>query len=175
MNSMQKLIATSACVGAVILATSAGAAPSGHQMNRDSVTGQPGHAGSFRHARWGKGRHRGGFGHVCGKRREAKSERMISVVEGLMTFSPKQEAAWKDLTSTVRDNNKSMDATCATLKQDKDKPKDATQRFARMETMLSAGLKFVQSVRPKFDSFYATLSEKQKKAFDSLSSHRRRH
>lgn len=175
MNTMQKLIATSACVGAVMLAANAGAAPSGKEMGRDSVTGRHGHAGSFHHARRGKGGYRGGFGHVCGKRREAKTERMISVVEGLMTFSPKQEAAWKDLTNTVRDSNKSMDATCATLKQDKDKPRDATHKLARMETMLAAGLKFIQSVRPKFDGFYATLSEKQKKAFDSLSNRRRRH
>lgn len=175
MNPIQRLIATGACAAVVMFAVSANAAPTGHEPNRDSATGRPGQAGSFHHARSGKGRHRGGFGHICGKRRDAKTERMISVVEGLMTFTPKQESAWKDLTKTVRDNNKSMDETCKTLKQDKDKPKDATQRLARMESMLAASLKFVQSARPKFDRFYGTLSEKQKHAIDSLINRRRRH
>jgi hypothetical protein len=172
MNPMQKLIATGACA-ATLFAVTASAAPVGSETGRDSVTGRPAHAGSFHHARWGKGRHRGGFGRLCGKRREAKSERMISVVEGLMTFTPKQEAAWNELTKSIRDGNTSMDKTCETLKQDKDKPKDATQKFARMETMMAAGLKIVQSIRPKFDKFYGTLSEKQQRAIDSLS-HRRR-
>lgn len=173
MNPISKTIAAGACAAAVILTAGAFAAPAGHQAGQDSVSGRPAHAGSFHHARWGKGRHRGGFGRLCGERRQAHTERMISVVEGLMTLTPKQEASWNELTKAIRDNNTSMDKTCETMKQDKDKPKTASQRFARMETMLAAKLNAVQSIRPKFDQFYGTLSEKQQRAIDNLS-HRRR-
>ena len=172
MNAIQKLIVTGACASAVALAVGASAAPSGHRAGQDTLAGGHSHHGVIHHARWGKGGH-GGFGRFCGKRREARTERMIAFVEGLMTFTPAQEAAWNDLTKSVRDGNKSMDETCESLKQDADAPKSATERFARMETMLAAGLKFVQSVRPKFDKFYATLSDKQKRAFDSLANRRR--
>ena len=37
-----------------------------------------------------------------------------------------------------------------------------------METMLSAGLDAVREVRPKFDAFYATLNDKQKRAIERL-------
>jgi hypothetical protein len=170
MKPMNKLIATTACAGALMIAAGTYAAPASNESGPDSVTGRH---GPSHHAGWRRGGHRGGFGHVCGKRREARTERMISVVEGLMTFTPNQEAAWQDLTKTIRDGNKSMDQTCSTLKHDRDKPQDATQRFARMETIMAAGLKFVQAVRPKFDSFYATLNDKQKKAIDTLSNRRR--
>lgn len=175
MNSIQKLIATSACVGALMCAGGANAAPAGSETGDDVVSGRPGHAGPYRHARWSKGRHRRGFGGVCGEHRQAKTERLISVVEGLMTFTPRQEAAWNDLTKAVRDGNKSMDDTCAAMKKDRDKPAGATQKLARMEAMMAAGLKFLQSVRPKFDKFYGTLNDKQKKAIDAMSSRRRPH
>lgn len=174
MNAIRKMIVTGACASAVVLAVGVGAsaAPFGHGTGQDSIAGGHGHHGVFHHARWGKGGHPG-FGRFCGKRREARTERMIAFVEGLMTFTPAQEAAWNDLTKSVRDGNKSMDETCESLKQDADAPTSATERLARMETMLAAGLKIVQSIRPKFDRFYATLSDKQKRAFDSFA-HRRR-
>jgi hypothetical protein len=172
---MRNLIATSACLGAIILASTAHAAPADRNMGPDRITGGHGHAGAFHHARRDRAHHRGGFGYICGKRREARTERMIGVVEGLMTFDTTQEAAWNDFTKAVRDSNKSMNETCAGLRQDKDTPANATGRLARMEAMLAAGLKFVRTVRPKFDRFYATLNDKQKEAFDSLARHRRRH
>jgi len=175
MNAMRKVIATSACLGAIIVASAAHAAPSDRTMGSERFVGGHGHSGVFHHARREGGRHRGGFGRICGIRREARMEGMISMVEGLMSFNAGQEAAWKDLTKTVRDSNKSMDETCAGLKRDKDNPANAPERLSRMETMLAAGLKYVQTVRPKFERFYATLSDKQKKAFDSLTQHRRRH
>lgn len=179
MNPMcrRNLIATSACLGAIILASAVHAAPADMNMGPDHVTAGQGHSRAFHHVRRGKGWHRGGFGHFCGKRREARTERMISVVEGLMTFNAKQATAWKDLTTAVRDGNKSMDETCTSLNKGKDRDKrpSATERLGRMETMLAARLKFVRAIRPKFDRFYATLNEKQQKAFDMFSGHRRMH
>jgi len=170
MKRIHRLIATSACIGALMTANAASAAPGSDEADRTAASGRH---GAYHHPGWGRGGHRGGFGRFCGKHREARTERMISVVEGLMTFTPKQEAAWKDLTGTVLSSNKSLDETCETLRQDRDKPRDATQRLARLETVMTAGLKFIQTVRPKFDRFYQTLSDKQKKAIDDLSGRRR--
>ena len=46
--------------------------------------------------------------------------------------------------------------------------KTATGKFARMETMLTAGLEVVKTVRPAFDKLYATLDEKQQAALDKM-------
>ena len=52
--------------------------------------------------------------------------------------------------------------------KDDDSQKTVTGKFARMETMLVAGLEVVQTVRPAFDKLYATLDEKQQAALDKM-------
>ena len=51
-------------------------------------------------------------------------------------------------------------------------PDTAPERLARFETLATTGLDILQRISPAFERFYATLSDKQKKALDDLISHR---
>lgn len=121
-----------------------------------------------RHARHGKG-----FGRVCSARHGRRFDRLTGVVEGLMTFSPVQDQAWKSLTVTMKAAKASIQKDCEELKS-AGRPKTASQKLARMEKVLSGRLASLQRVRPAFDEFYATLNEKQKSAIDDLFSRRGR-
>jgi hypothetical protein len=55
---------------------------------------------------------------------------------------------------------------------DAEMPRTAPERIARLELMLTVGLEVVGRVRPAFDSFYAVLTDEQKKAVDALISRR---
>ena len=55
-----------------------------------------------------------------------------------------------------------------------DTPESAPERLQRFESLATTGLGILQRIRPAFDRFYATLSDKQKKAIDDVISRRGR-
>ncbi len=124
-----------------------------------------------RHAR--RGGHGKGFGRFCSDRQGRRFDRLTGVIEGLMTFSPAQDQAWKSLTVTMKAAKDSIKKDCEQLKAS-GRPKTASQKLARMEKVLNSRLSSLQRVRPAFDDFYATLNEKQKSAIDNLFSRRGR-
>lgn len=126
-----------------------------------------------RHWRGKHGRHGRRFGRFCGHRHGRRFDRLTGVVEGLMTFTPTQDQAWKSLTVTMKDVKDSITKDCDELKT-AGRPKTASQKLARMEKVLSSRLASLRRVRPAFDEFYATLNEKQKSAIDNLFSRRGR-
>ena len=129
--------------------------------------------GGFQHGRshgWG-GR---GLAHLCGDRRDEHIDAMTAFVEGFVGFTPPQTQAWADLTEALRAGSASVGEACDELEATSS-PDTASALLARVETIAVTGLSVVREVRPTFDAFYGTLSEKQKKALDDLISHRRRH
>jgi hypothetical protein len=121
--------------------------------------------------------HRGARGeHTCGERAAQHTERMIGVVEGLMTFSSPQQTAWNELTKTVRDSRTSFTETCKSVVEG-ERPTTAQARMERMEKLMAARLDMMRSIRPAFETFYGTLNETQQKAIDDLFTghHRGRH
>lgn len=113
------------------------------------------------------GGRKGRFGRFCGQRGSDRLQRMIGVVEGLMEFKPDQQQAWDALKTTLKDGKSSIDKTCESLEETKG-PGTAPQRLGRMEQLMASRLSALQQVRPAFDTFYATLTEKQQKALDDL-------
>jgi hypothetical protein len=115
--------------------------------------------------------HRGGRGMaaLCSDRRDQKLEHGLAFVEGFVNFTPEQTTAWNELGAALREGSATIGETCAEL-ETAGKPQTAPEKLARFEAMGATGLAVLQRVRPVFDRFYATLSEKQQKALDDLMS-----
>jgi hypothetical protein len=119
------------------------------------------------------GRH-GGMRMMCSDRRTEKLDDIIGFTEAFFSFNADQKVAWDGLAAALRDGSDTIGKQCAALKED-GKPLTATDKFARMETMLTAGLQIVQKVRPAFDKLYVTLDKEQQAAIDKLIQRRGRH
>lgn len=117
------------------------------------------------------GRHGNRVRHVCSPMRGEKLEQGISFVENFMNFTMPQQQAWEGLAQALRAGEQTVGDACATMK-DGLMPVTATEKLALLETVLSAGLDIVVTVRPAFDKFYGTLNEKQQKSLDDLLSRR---
>ncbi len=118
-------------------------------------------------------RHGHRLAHMCSDRRSEKVEHAIDFVENFMNFTTPQQQAWSELAQSLRDGDVRVGEACASLKDGK-MPITATEKFALLETVLSAGLDIVVKVRPAFDRFYSTLNTKQQKSLDDLLSRHRR-
>ena len=103
----------------------------------------------------------------CGARAGGYMERQANVIEGLMEFTPAQKTAWSELKTAMNAGKETMKKACEARK-DQEKPKNAVERFDRFETAMSTRLEVMRSVKPAFEKFYATLSEKQQNAVDGL-------
>ena len=126
-----------------------------------------------RHTDWGGhgGHHRRGMAMICSDRRDQRIEHGLAFVEGFVNFTPEQTTSWGELTQAVRAGSATIGAKCEEMKA-ADTPESAPDRLQHFESLATTGLAILQRIRPAFDRFYATLSDKQKKALDSLISHR---
>jgi len=113
------------------------------------------------------------FGH-CGGAQQERVDHMLGFVEGMMNFTPEQEGAWAGLAGAVRNGSQRMAETCETVAKGQE-PETAPEKLAVLEAMLSARLDMLKEVRVAFDSFYATLSDKQREALDDMMKRRRGH
>ena len=119
----------------------------------------------------GHGSGRGhGFAAVCSDRRERGIEHGLAFVEGFVNFTPEQTAAWNELGAAVRAGSAAIGEKCKELEQ-AGEPRTAPERLARFEALATTGVDALKRIRPAFDRFYATLSDKQKQALDGLMSH----
>ena len=117
-----------------------------------------------------RGHHRGGrhgMKMVCSDRRAEKVEDAIGFAEAFFTFKGEQKVAWDGLATALRDGSTTIGKHCEAMKAHSGQ-ETAIGKFARMETMLAAGLEVLQTVRPAFDKLYATLDEKQQAALDKM-------
>ncbi len=166
-------VAGAAAIGLAVTATAIYAAPSGlAAQTAEVVAATPAFFGG-RHGGW-HGRHGGrGLARLCGDARDEGLDRAISFVEGIMTFTPPQQEAWARLATSLRAGSDSIGAACGDLRQ-AGRPGTAPERLALVTTMMTTGVSVLERVRPDFDAFYATLSEKQQRALDDLVRHRGR-
>jgi hypothetical protein len=128
------------------------------------------------HGGWHGGHGRGharGMAKICSDQRDQRIENGLAFVEGFVNFSPEQSTAWNELAETVRAGSATVGEKCEELKT-ADAPVSAPDRLRRVEALATTGLGILQRIRPAFESFYATLNEKQKKALDDLTSRRGR-
>ena len=161
------LVAAFAAAGLVLAFVGLEAAQSPASRHMGDMYAESGHQG---HGGWMHGRR--GFSHLCSEHRDKRIGRAVSFVEAFVDFTPEQDQAWERLTAAVRESSAAIGETCSQL-TDGDGPADLPQRLARLETMMTVGLEVIHTVRPAFDTFYATLDERQKQAIDQLMSHRR--
>jgi len=110
---------------------------------------------------------------ICTERRDRHIEDGLAFVEGFVNFTPEQTAAWTELTRTIRAGSATIGEKCDELEKT-DTPVSAPDRLARFEGMATTGLAILRRIRPAFERFHATLSDKQRKALDDLISHRGR-
>lgn len=174
--SMKKGIAYSAvgllslvAVGTTVLAVQ----PNLAAQAQDRVEATKAMFGGGHHG-WGRGQRGHGLMRVCRGVNGERVDYAIGFVENIMEFSPEQQTAWDELATAIRSGQKTVSDACDEVKAE-GRPETAPEKLAMVEQALQTGLTTVQQVRPAFDKFYATLSDKQKKALDDLSRHRRRH
>lgn len=121
-----------------------------------------------------RGARHGGMRMMCSEQRTEKLDDIIGFTEAFFSFNAEQKVAWDGLAAALRDGSDTIGKQCAVLKEDGN-PVAATDKFARMETMLTAGLRIVQKVRPAFEKLYVTLDKDQQAALDKLIQRRGRH
>lgn len=175
MNRMKALLAGSAAVTVAAMSMAAVmAAPGQNAGGPDAASRAPYHHAAIHKARGeGPGWHgRHGGPRDCAQR-GGPMERQINVIEGLMEFTAEQKAAWGELKTALGSAKESMQKACEARK-DQERPKTAVERFNRIETAMSTRLAVMRSVKPSFEKFYGTLSDKQKKAVDDLFNRGRR-
>jgi hypothetical protein len=164
--------------GASVLALGLGAAAIEAAPTALSGQGQ----GMFaQHAGFGMGRHGGdggmgghGMRGMCRGDHGDRIEAMTGVVDEFFDFTPEQSEKWDELTQALAAGQASMKAACGDVEEASEEG-GASERLARMETMMSAGLGVIQDIRPAFEAFYETLTEAQQEALDGLFSMGRRH
>ena len=135
--------------------------------------GATGHSGAHRRGWW----HRpGGEGHgrFCGGIGGGRLDHALDAVEEAAGFTPPQSTAWSELKDEIHASGTSIEDACGDA-ADPETATPAPHRLARLETLLSVGLASLRRVRPAFERLYATLSEEQKKSFDSLMTGNRHH
>jgi hypothetical protein len=173
---MKALLAGSAVATVIGMSVAAVmAAPGQGPRGPEGVSGPGFHHGAIHKAR-GEGHgwrgHHGGP-RDCSMRAGGPMERQINVIEGLMEFTPAQKTAWGELKTALDSGKETMQKACEARK-DQERPKNAVERFNRFEEGMSTRLSVMRAVKPAFEKFYATLSEKQQKAIDGLYTRGRR-
>ena len=110
---------------------------------------------------------------MCGEGRDERIKHGLAFVEGFVNFTPDQTTTWSDLTKAIRVGSATIGEKCEEMEKT-GMPESAPDRLLHFEALASTGLTILQRIRPAFERFYATLSDKQKKAIDGLMSHRGR-
>jgi hypothetical protein len=168
-RSVRTYLSIAALSGAAMLAAGmmalvqpAGVAQADDGYGRGMGYGPPPQAYGFH------GHHRYGHGGPCGARAAGMIKHLDGVVPDLMNLDTGQQKAWDDLMASADAARDKVKDACG------ERPgRDATapERMAHMEAVLTAGLEGVREVRPRFDAFYAGLSERQREGLDELLRH----
>jgi hypothetical protein len=163
MNHMKALLAGGAIAAATALSAAAvTAAPAGN--GPAGVDTGKSHHGVHK-------AHGDGHGDRC-ERAGRQMERHVDLIEGLMTFTPEQETAWKELKETMTSGRATLKESCEARKEG-DRPKTVIERLNRFEDAMATRLAVMRSFKPAFEKFYGTLSEKQQKSIDDLLTRRK--
>ncbi len=166
MDWMQMLAA--ALIAATIAAVST------HILSRSAVQAapaiendQPSAHAAGRHRNWWRGRAGRRFHSLCGERYNERLEWLADYAEDELKLTEPQRQAWADVVAALKDGDGMLAAICEQA-DGGGAPDGAPAEFARIEGIMTVGLKIVQTVRPAFDGFYQTLDVAQRKDVDRL-------
>lgn len=177
MTRMKALLAGSAIAAVTALSAAAvTAAPGGNGPASADAPKGPAHHGIHKVRGDGPGwGHRGGpRGDRCERGAGGPMERQLGLIEGLMDLSQDQQTALAELKDTLKTGRETMKKACEARK-DAGRPKTALEGMNRFEESMSSRLTVMRTVKPAFEKFYGTLSEKQQKAVDDLFTRRGHH
>ena len=141
-------------------------------FDRAAYFGEDGHHQYAGMGRRGHRGHRFMMKRICGPEREERIDDVLNLVESFVQMNPTQLSAWNALAKEVRASNEPVERACTTLKAEGEST-SLPARISRMETLLGTGYELVQRIRPKFESFYETLSPEQQKALDRMTKRHR--
>ena len=119
------------------------------------------------HSAWAHGaRHdghhmAGGMAHFCTSDKGAHFDKLTGYLKSKLDLSDAQDAAWNELTAVWRENEIVMRASCDAIENDS-AAQGAGGLLARAEIQMGAGLTAVRSMRPAYETFYATLNAEQR-------------
>lgn len=105
---------------------------------------------------------RGGFGHMCNPRAAGLAEWRFDRIERAVRPTDAQRKALDDLKAASAKAAETIVDACP-----RDIPRASTERLALMEKRMEAMLQAIKTVRPAFDAFYGSLSDKQKTRLDA--------
>ena len=105
---------------------------------------------------------RGGMAGMCSPRAAGMAEWRIERIERLIKPTDPQRTALEALRTASAKAAESVTAACPAKF-----PSGASARMEAMEKRMEGMLAAINTVRPAFDAFYATLSDDQKKKLDS--------
>ena len=164
-------VAAALITGAVVVESSIWPTAPSHAAGVMARQVHFGDHGGWRHGH-GRG-HARGMAMMCGEGRDERIKHGLAFVEGFVNFTPDQTTTWSDLTKAIRVGSATIGEKCEEMEKT-GMPESAPDRLLHFEALASTGLTILQRIRPAFERFYATLSNKQKKAIDGLMSHRGR-
>ena len=98
---------------------------------------------------------------MCDPRAAGMAEWRIERIERAVKPTDAQRGALNELKAASTKAAEGISAACSS-----DFPATAAARMAAMEKRLEAMLQAMKTVRPAFDSFYALLSDEQKRSLD---------
>lgn len=160
---MRTVIAAAAALG---LPQAAPATAAGMPVLANSVgDGEPSHGIGRRSHSWWHGS--SGTGRLCGGDHLQHLDDMDRVVEGLFGFTDEQAEAWRQLMAALREGRASLEASCSAV-SDEASTRPAPDQLAAVEAAMASGIDAFKTVRPAFDSFYALLSQRQRRIVDDL-------
>ncbi len=176
MTRMKALLAGSAIAAVTAFSAAAvTAAPAANGPAGADTPKGPAHHGIHKVRGEGHGwDHRGPRGDHCDRRGGGPMDRQLGLIESMMDLSTDQQTALTELKDTLKNGRETVKKSCEARK-DAGRPKTAIEGMNRFEEAMSTRLSVMRSVKPAFEKFYGTLSEKQQKAVDDLFTHRGHH
>jgi hypothetical protein len=105
----------------------------------------------------------GAFGFMCNPRAAGFAEWRIARIEAAVRPTEAQRTALNELRAASTNAADTISAACTS-----DFPAKSTERLAAMEKRVEAMLQAIKTVRPAFDTFYASLDDQQKARLDGI-------
>jgi len=105
----------------------------------------------------------GGFGFMCNPRAAGFAEWRMERIEAAVRPNESQRATLNELRAASTKAADTISAACAA-----DFPEKSTQRLDLMEKRVEGMLQAIKTVRPAFETFYASLDDQQKSRLDAV-------
>jgi len=96
------------------------------------------------------------------------AEAQIKQLQGELKITKVQEELWINFTQVMRENAKEMDAFITKARAENAKPMNAVEYMKFHSQISEVQLEQMKKLIPPFDTFYASMSDEQKKSTDTI-------